>query len=444
MPAAPCRRPTFRACFVRLPNAGRYGCGVVEAAAAVDRELSAVGAAVRSQQAQLTQEIWHLITARMPQLHGDAAYEKLLESSVAENVLTSLLVFEHGTAIDDVHAPPAALEHARSLARRELSIEVLVRTYRIGHGHFLARCVEEVASHSYDAALATAIVSRLVSSTFDYIDRVTHEVVETYQRERDSWLLAQAAGRAARVRDLLAEDPVDEGATEASLGYRLRGRHLGVVAWISTGTNRDTGLAELEAVASSAARVLGARGRPLFMPRDEARAWIWLPLGADADLSREALDTAFDDGVGSVQVAVGEPAAGLDGFRQTHNQALLTQRVALLASNDARVTWFAEVGALALICSDVTAARSWVLATLNDLAIDDEPHARLRETLLVYLTTGSYTVTAERMVLHKNTAQYRVTKAEEALGARVGDRRADVELALRACHYLGRTVLRGR
>jgi DNA-binding PucR family transcriptional regulator len=60
----------------------------------------------------------------------------------------------------------------------------------------------------------------------------------------------------------------------------------------------------------------------------------------------------------------------------------------------------------------------------------------------MYLTTGSYTVTAERMVLHKNTAQYRVRKAEEALGAPVGERRADLELALRACHYLGRSVLR--
>jgi DNA-binding PucR family transcriptional regulator len=106
------------------------------------------------------------------------------------------------------------------------------------------------------------------------------------------------------------------------------------------------------------------------------------------------------------------------------------------------VTTFAEVGALVLICADRDAARRWVSATLNDLAIDDEPHARLRETLLTYLRTGSYTATAARMVIHKNTAQYRVGKAEEALGAPIDGRRADVELALRACHYLGHPVLR--
>src|SRR3954468_11998504 len=50
---------------------------------------------------------------------------------------------------------------------------------------------------------------------------------------------------------------------------------------------------------------------------------------------------------------------------------------------------------------------------------------------------GSYTTTAERVVLHKNTIQYRLGKAEEAPGTPIGERRADVELALRACRYLG-------
>ena len=54
-----------------------------------------------------------------------------------------------------------------------------------------------------------------------------------------------------------------------------------------------------------------------------------------------------------------------------------------------------------------------VLATLAGLAADDEHHARLRETLLVFLHTGgSYKATAEQLTLHKNTVQYRIRKAE--------------------------------
>jgi DNA-binding PucR family transcriptional regulator len=86
--------------------------------------------------------------------------------------------------------------------------------------------------------------------------------------------------------------------------------------------------------------------------------------------------------------------------------------------------------------------RAWVLATLAGLAADDEQHARLRDTLLVFLHTGgSYKATAERLTLHKNTVQYRIRRAEESLGRPVGENQHDVELALRASQWLGSSVL---
>jgi DNA-binding PucR family transcriptional regulator len=84
-----------------------------------------------------------------------------------------------------------------------------------------------------------------------------------------------------------------------------------------------------------------------------------------------------------------------------------------------------------------------VLRTLGGLAADDEPHARLRETLLLFLQSGgSYKTTAEQLMLHKNTVQYRIRKAEESLGRPVGQHQHDVELALRAARWLGPSVLR--
>ena len=69
--------------------------------------------------------------------------------------------------------------------------------------------------------------------------------------------------------------------------------------------------------------------------------------------------------------------------------------------------------------ASVSRVSRWVWATLDELAIDDEQHARLRDTLQVFLSTGSYTATAERMMLHKNSVLYRIRKAEEALAAAV-------------------------
>jgi DNA-binding PucR family transcriptional regulator len=87
--------------------------------------------------------------------------------------------------------------------------------------------------------------------------------------------------------------------------------------------------------------------------------------------------------------------------------------------------------------------KAWVTETLGGLADDDEQNARLRGTLRVFLQeNGSYKTTAEHLLLHKNTVQYRVRKAEEALGRPIGQDRLQIELALLASHRLGRAVLR--
>jgi DNA-binding PucR family transcriptional regulator len=107
------------------------------------------------------------------------------------------------------------------------------------------------------------------------------------------------------------------------------------------------------------------------------------------------------------------------------------------------MTSFAEVAPLALMASSTELLRAWVIETLGQLADDDDHNARLRHTLRVFLQeNGSYKTTAERLILHKNSVQYRVRKAEEALGHPLDQHRLHVELALLASQWLGATVLR--
>jgi DNA-binding PucR family transcriptional regulator len=66
----------------------------------------------------------------------------------------------------------------------------------------------------------------------------------------------------------------------------------------------------------------------------------------------------------------------------------------------------------------------------------------LRETVRMFLHLGSsHTAAAERLTLHKNSVQHRVARAEALRGRPFREDRADVELALRACHLLGSAVL---
>jgi DNA-binding PucR family transcriptional regulator len=230
-------------------------------------------------------------------------------------------------------------------------------------------------------------------------------------------------------------------ATEATLGYRLRQYHVGLVCWAGDATAAVDNVTRLEhAISLVAAKVAGS-GDPVFLPRDESSAWAWLPLGI-----RDRFDAAAAGTVGpddDIHFAFGDAVKGVTGFRLTHRQALAAQAVTLAAGSlPPRVVTFSEVAPVAMMLGSPDLLRAWVLATLGGLATDDEPHARLRDTLLVFLQSGgSYKATAEQLVLHKNTVQYRIRKAEESLGRPAAGNRHDVELALQASRWLGSAVL---
>ncbi|HEY6589943.1 MAG TPA: helix-turn-helix domain-containing protein [Actinomycetota bacterium] len=184
-------------------------------------------------------------------------------------------------------------------------------------------------------------------------------------------------------------------------------------------------------------------GLPILVPQDESCAWAWLPLGARDSFAGRTMRSGASGADLGTRFALGAPGAGLAGFRRTHRQAVGARAVALAAGpSGQRLTSFAEVAALALMASSVELLRAWVHETLGPLATDDDHYARLRDTLRVFLQeNGSFKATAERLILHKNSVQYRVRKAEDALGHPVGERRLQVELALLASQWLGLAVL---
>jgi len=406
----------------------------------VEQRVSAVAAAVSARAGEVSDDIVALLMREIPPLDDDQRVVGLLSASVAANVTTVLHVLEHGIDPERVEAPAAAIEYARRLAQRGVPMVALVRAYRIGQARFLQWCFDELGTEGSDDPVRADAARRMTERSFVYIDRVSEQVIFIYEQERDRWLNNRATVRAARVRAILAGHEVDVDLSESTIGYRLRRRHLGLVAWVREPTRGDDDLVLLERTATTIAQRAGCRAKPLFIPCDEASAWVWLPLQADGSPA-DAVAAATPEG--PVRVALGEPAEGIDGFRGTHRQALLAQMVALAAGPAGRpVTAFADIRPIALMASDIDAVRAWVLETLGELTVDDEQHERLRMTLRVFLSTGaSYTATADRLMMHKNTVLYRVNRAEEIRGRSFQDDRLGVELALLACEQLGATVL---
>ena len=403
--------------------------------------------ALTSRTAEMSDDIYRLIVEEIPELRGDKRVLTLLEASVGENVATMLHVLQLSIDLEKVHAPAAAEEYARRLAQRGVAVVALLRAYRIGSARFQDWCLQELGRRTDNAAIISAAGLRIAETTASYIDKISEEVVSAYESEKENWLRNLSVARAARVRALLRNDPVDVDSSEAILGYRLRQQHLGAVAWITGAAAGGDVLGRLEQATKQMAADAHCDGQPMFVPQDEVSAWAWLPLGVRGDttvLSIGAGTARTTEGRGTIRFAFGAPGLGLRGFRRTHRQALSVQGLALAAGPSAqRVSHFSEVAPLAMMAGSMELLKDWVIDTLAALADDDDHNATLRETLRIFLQeNGSYKATAERLTLHKNTVQYRVRKAEENLGRPLGDDRLDIELALRACQWLGAAILR--
>ncbi len=420
-----------------------YDPSVDRASPTVAQSAADVSGALGPRTAEVSADIYDLIVREIPQLRTDSQVLTLLEASVTENVATVLHILQHGIDLDRVHAPTAAQEYARRLAQRGVPVAALLRAYRIGSARFQDWCLEELGRRTDSAAIVSATGLRIAEITATYIDRVSEEVLAAYEVEKENWLRNLSAARAARIRALLRGERVDVDASEVVLGYRLRQHHVGVVCWLPEAEAGGSSLARLEDATSEVARRAAGEGRPIFLPQDESSAWAWLPLGARDTFAVPALRGGARPGPG-IRFAFGAVGAGVAGFRRTHRQALGAHAVALAAGRSGpRMTSFGDVAPLALMSGSIELLRAWVLETLGPLADDDDHNARLRDTLRVFLQEkGSYKATAERLILHKNSVQYRVRKAAEALGHPIDEHRLQVELALLASQWLGATVLR--
>lgn len=415
----------------------------------VSERIREVAATLAGRAGDLTGDLVQLYAADLPQLvHDDERMVSLLTASVYQNIETGLQILQHSIDPAHVEPPAAALEYARRLAQRGTPVFDLIRAYDLGQAAMLDFGFQECTRQVHDAALLGAMMRRLLKVVFEFVTRVTRQLVAVYQDERDRWLLNRSAARAAKVQELLGENrgPVDAGAldaAEAVIGYRLRGRHAGLIVWHASAGAADDVLSVLEAVAGAVLGRVQDHGRPLFVPRDQASAWVWLPLAQGVSIERAHLDEVLEAAEPGVRLTVGDPATGVDGFRDTHQQALRVHALALAAGEHCdRALTFREVGTLALMTADLNSARLWVASALGPLSAGDENCERLRETLRVFLASGSsYTAAAAELTMHKNSVQYRVRKAQELLPRDLGVNRLDVELALNLCHRLGAAVL---
>jgi DNA-binding PucR family transcriptional regulator len=408
--------------------------GIAELAARLGDRLPEVVAAIS---ASLRDDI--------PELR-DEAQIPLLDAGIEGNVTTALYALGHDTPVECVRAPTAALEQARRIAQQGLPVNVLVRIYRLGQRSFTHLAFGELQGIDVSPYARVTIVERITETLFAYVDWMSQQVVEVYEEERERWLETRNSLRALRVREVLAgRQSVDIDSAITAIRYPLRSHHVALVVWYPAATGEADELARMQRFVRELGVAVQAGAAPLFIATDRSTGWAWLPFHVVPDRIVTAVREFSRQHRDSPSVAIGSPAAGVEGFRRSHAQAVAVQSV-VLARKGAKPTVVADgdrgLAAAALVCGKLDDVRVWVAEVLGGLAADTESDARLRGTLRVFLDGGaSYTLAAEQLDLHFNTVKYRVGRALARRGRPITDDRFDVELALLLCHWYGDTLL---
>ncbi|MEV4418947.1 helix-turn-helix domain-containing protein [Patulibacter sp. NPDC049589] len=349
------------------------------------------------------------------------------EASCSANVTEILRLLESGLPIAEVQVPDAARDYAVGLVHRRIPLAVLLRAYRVGQNHLWTTFAERLRTYRGDDPATVGAMEAIAALLFEYVDRVSDELAEIYQRERDQWVRSASAVRVETVRELLDGGAIDSGVASQRLVYELRGRHVALIVSADPSPEQMPTPGALERAAATAAAVAGCRD-PLLVPVGTSVLWAWASIGDQPDGAVvERLEAHRPDG--GLRLAIGRPGAGVEGFRVSHEEA---QHAAELYAGEAGPTVsYRSLELLSLLTADFERSRRFVRRELGPLAATDGATARLRETALAFLDHGgSHLGAAQALHLHKNTVYTRVRRAERALGTPVVPGRAALHAAL--------------
>lgn len=374
----------------------------------------------------------------------DAAFGSLRESeefvtrlraSVEENLRNLRLVIGGRVDVADVElTEPFAL--AGLQARLRLPQTALQRSYRVGFqtmwhawsDHLVERADRDEVGRSESLRALRDMTALLLG----YQHHVASKVADTFARTDDAMSRSREHVRNGLVRQLLREDSTPLPPSDLLLlDYPLDAVHVAVLLpAVPEGAARQVVVALRAAchTRDSLVHPVDLRSTVVWLAQPHTKGW-----RATATTALAAcLETL------GVEASVSEPQSGVEGVRAGWRQVQEVQRVraAWGPSASPRVLGHPDVSLEILLMADPSTARAFVRAELGNLAGDDDLAGRLRETVEASYRWGSHVSTASHLHLHEHTVRNRLHKAAELLGRPLGERRTELQVALRLARLL--------
>lgn len=380
----------------------------------------------------LARELAASVAAVVPELVADllAAEDRLQDSDdalpaglaerfAASTIGAMLSALAFGMPADAARPTQAAVALFERLAERDDGLAVALRAHRLLAAELWQMWAAFAGDRVRDRSAYQVVLAESTRQLDAYADRIAEHLAaawpETRRRRRQGLSVpaAELVARALSAGEATARDAL------ARLGFPLDAAYVAIALGPEL---------EPDALESLARRVKLACGAPALLAAEGAERTLWVAFTRREDARRlERLHALTELGG---PVGLGESAAGLAGFRRTREQALDALRVARLGDMTG-ITRHRDVALLAVLYADETRARELARAELGPLAGDDELAVRLRETLRAYLDSGeSQVATAQRLFVHDKTVKYRLRQAEDLLGCRIAERRAELTAAL--------------
>lgn len=312
--------------------------------------------------------------------------------------------------------------------RRGLDESAVLDAYRVGTNVAWRSWMQTAFTLTRDPDELCELLDVTARSLTSFIDATIAGIGEQMQMEREALTRGTHAERRETVALILDGATISKQRAESRLGYRLEQHHTAAVVW---GDESTTDLADLDAAAEALTRIETGQ-RSLSVLASAATRWVWVPGPDGPDLPGVV---AVVDGLPGVQIALGTTAAGIDGFRRSHLDAVATQRVMVRLGSTQRVARFTDIALVALISAEPEQADRFITHTLGDFASAD---AELQQTVLTFIHQQcNASRAAERMFLHRNTLLRRIARADDLLPTPLADNSVRVAVALEALRWRG-------
>lgn len=402
--------------------AGSYRNAHVGAAARALADEVDVACAAEMVSREIMEEVWPDV--------DDPAFTEAVQASTLANIEAIFALLAGRGDADAI--PESALALAEVSARLEVPIGEIDKAYRVGLTSLWSRWFDAALKHAGEAGIEE-LISGPTLTIHAYVDRVLDCVVARHCEVRHELHSTRRDQRRRTLTEIIeGQIEVITPELDRMLDYHLADTHLALLIETDEGSSPDAEVAGLRAAADARGTLVVQHGAKSWI------AWLCRPTGFDAKQLTRLRRALAETGL---TIAVGEPGESIHGMRRSREQALDAARVQrALGAEGHRCLWAREVRLESLLMHDEDRARAFLAEELGRLRAPDPSTARLRETLLAWLATGSHVSAAAMLRVHENTIRNRIRAAEALLGTPLMNRRTELQVALRLERVLNSTV----